>query len=140
MRIFFFFLLFLASFELAAQDAVRINGLVSDARTGTALEYAHIGIAGSTVGTVSNSLGVFSLIIPQRFSSQQLSVSYIGYETFTIPIASIGEGEQEIKLIPTAISLAEIVILGGCPGWRIHLVSKFQPKQLTLLRVMANLT
>lgn len=106
----FFFLLFLVSFELAAQDVLRINGLVSDASSDEVLEYAHIGIAGSTIGTVSNSLGVFSLIIPQRFSSQELSVSYIGYETFTIPIDSIGDGEQEIKLVPTAVSLAEIVI------------------------------
>ena len=99
--------------QTLAQNAVtiRLNGVVIDSESNDSLEYAHIGFTGSNLGTVSNSLGQFSLIIPPRYLNDTLVVSYIGYESLGVAVSGIDSiGSVEFRLKPDPISLPEITI------------------------------
>lgn len=104
-------ILSLVSIYSTAQDWIRIRGIVIDAETKEKLPYAHIEMQGSNVGTVTNSLGEFSLKLPSSSGMDSVLVSYLGYEANIFPISSFLEEEKmQLHLKPDAIKLQEVVI------------------------------
>lgn len=91
-----------------SQNSIRVSGVVKDQKTKLTLEYAHVGIQDKGIGTVTNSRGEFSLLIPD--GSLELTVSYIGYETTELNLSNSGLTNFEILLKPRAINLPELVI------------------------------
>ena len=77
---------------------------------GEPLPYATISIKHTTKGTVSNSLGQFELKGDLK-PSDTLSVSYVGYKSFEIPIGLIGNADYTIKLKEAIIRLEEVRVL-----------------------------
>lgn len=84
-----------------------IKGKITD-ENGQALPGVNVVIKGSSIGTSSNAEGIFEL---KSVSSGQILVfSFIGYVQQEIPV-----GTQEvinIKLLPTAEQLSEVVVVG----------------------------
>ncbi|MEO6131266.1 MAG: SusC/RagA family TonB-linked outer membrane protein [Saprospiraceae bacterium] len=93
-----FFSLLLMTLELSAQKVV--SGTVTDNK-GAALIGANIQVKGTSVGTVSDFNGNYSLTVPN--GSDVLVVSYTGYGTREIPVANAGT---------ININLEEGVVLG----------------------------
>lgn len=63
-----------------AQQA--INGTITDKQTGEPLVGAEVLVTGTTMGTITNSLGEFSLETSSQPSS--LEIRYVGYETLQV--------------------------------------------------------
>ncbi len=103
----FLALAFLLSLGVAmAQTA--ITGTVTDARDGSTLPGVNIVVAGTTVGTITDIDGNFSLTIPDN--AKELLVSMVGYSTLTLPV---GEGTvYNIALKEATKALDEVVIVG----------------------------
>ena len=82
-----------------------IRGTVLDAKTGEAIVFASIQVAGTTAGTVSDARGAFSLTMPA--AETVLHVSFIGYEfqQVRLPGPSV-----QIKLVPRSYALAEVSV------------------------------
>lgn len=74
---------FLLSHGLNAQ--VRLYGTVRSAEG--PLPFATLGIAGKTVGTISNEYGQFELSIPDSLIKDSLTISYVGYEMQKLQIS-----------------------------------------------------
>jgi len=70
----------------------------------------HVYVSDQTIGTITDEMGNFELIIPKRCMTQCLIISHVGYDKGIYIIHEIGNEELEIKLEDRAIALAEIVI------------------------------
>lgn len=84
-----------------------IRGKVTDAETGSPLVGVTIKLKGSSIGTVTDSHGEFTLNAP---SNAVLTVSYIGYTTAELPVS--GRNEINIQLKTSSTSLNQLVVVG----------------------------
>ena len=95
---------------LAAQQA--IWGRIIDDK-GKPVAYANVYLEGSYDGTISDSLGVFSLETSLT-GEQLLRVSYIGYETWTRLLELSGKDTTlAVELETEASELDEVTIMAG---------------------------
>ena len=88
------------------QENVTINGVVRDS-DGEPLPGATITVQGTTIGTVSDLEGRYSLSVPE---GAVLRVSYIGYETQRINIGT--RTTIDITLREDAAAMDEVVVIG----------------------------
>lgn len=87
-------------------DPIVITGTVTDNKN-EPLPGATISLRGTSVGTVTDIDGKFSLTVPEGAS---LVISYIGFDTQTIPIGS--QTNITVVLIEDAASMEEVVVIG----------------------------
>ena len=86
----------------------QIQGLVQDAATQEPIPFANIMIAGTKDGTLTDIDGKFKLNVAS--STQQLAVSYLGYEE---QVVKLGNSDQvEVLLNESNQVLSEVVITG----------------------------
>ncbi len=92
--------------------AAKISGQVVDAK-GVPIIGASVIVRGTTVGVSTDAEGRFSLEVPAPAASQTLEVSYLGYETASIPVGSrtsfavtLQESSSEIEsVVVTALGI-----------------------------------
>lgn len=101
----FFFLLFFALNALSQSMAV--SGKVSD-RNGEAIPGATIVVKGTSLGTISDTNGNFSINIPS--GSKVLVVSFIGLETKEIEVRN--QEKINVVLLNSNVELDEVVAIG----------------------------
>ncbi|MBO9151479.1 TonB-dependent receptor domain-containing protein [Chitinophaga sp. GCM10012297] len=92
----------------AQQQRFTISGYVKDAQSGESLIGISIGKPGTTVGTVTNEYGFYSLTLPA--GTHDIQFSYIGYtaQKFTIDLTS--NKRHDVKLTQADRQLNEVVI------------------------------
>ena len=109
-RIVFFIVLGMAYLNARSQNIV-LQGVLTDSETGEPVSYAHIGICGRSIGTVSNESGTYNFYIPDYMRNDTLCASAIGYETFRVPISAIQSLlAYNIRLVPQIHQLGEVII------------------------------
>lgn len=81
-----FFLLMLVFTGISTFAQSIINGRVLNQTDGSPIPYANIGIMRSSVGTISNTDGTFTIRIPEKLKSDTLLFSALGYGRKLIPI------------------------------------------------------
>lgn len=90
---------------------VIIKGKVLEKANEKPVSYVNIGVLNSTIGTISNSDGSFSILIPASHLEESLLFSAIGYETITIAVKAIVlNKEVVVHLDEKAIYLDEVII------------------------------
>lgn len=90
----------------ATIDFQQITGTVTDS-TGQPLIGVTIKVKGTSMGTVTDAQGQFSLNVPD---TAVLVVSYVGYETKEVPVA--GKTTLNIVLGSSATELNQLVVIG----------------------------
>jgi len=85
----------------------QVIGIIYDEKTNETLPGVGIMIKGTTIGTISNVDGSFTLSIPN--GGGQLEISYIGYEKQVLPISN---SQMNIYLKEDHKQLAEVVVVG----------------------------
>lgn len=98
-------LVFVCTFSMLAQTKT-ITGTVTGADDGLPIPGAAVMVKGTSVGTVSNADGVYSLQIPQ--DAQYLWVSYMGMRTLEVDIA--GRSTINVVLQPDTKEVDEVVV------------------------------
>lgn len=99
-------LLCMFSLQMWAQN-VKISGIVRDAEDGSALLGVNITIPGTSIGTITDIDGKYSIDV-QKGSS--ISFSYIGYETQKIAVNS--DQTLDVSLKTATTSMNEVVVVG----------------------------
>jgi hypothetical protein len=94
-----------------SQDLVTLTGLVFDTTTGQGLPFAQISVQNSTIGTVTNEEGRFSLDIPLKHLHDTLLVAFMGYETLRLSIEKNAGTGIRLALMPGTLHLAEVEII-----------------------------
>lgn len=97
------------SFTLQAQQTTTVSGCVTDSITGEALSYVSVLFKNSTVGTMTDDNGQFTLQNSQNYAT--LVVTTLGYNEKTIPLQP-GQSYQNlrIEMCPTSFEIAEVVV------------------------------
>jgi iron complex outermembrane receptor protein len=86
---------------------ISISGIVKDAGNGEPILGANIFQKGTTVGTITNLDGQFTLSVS---SNATLVIKYIGYQTLEVPVA--GKNNLIIELKEDAVNLGEVIAIG----------------------------
>lgn len=106
----------LCNIAVYAQNEIVINGVVRDRTDKNKLENVTVSVVGSSIGTVTNAEGIFSLKIPEHLSDSKLELSHLGYQntqfTITIP-ENARHMDATIWLTPITQQLDEVVVYGG---------------------------
>ncbi|MDY8136961.1 carboxypeptidase-like regulatory domain-containing protein [Aquimarina sp. 2201CG5-10] len=84
------FLFLLLSFSFSCFSQKELKGVVYDEKTKEPLESVVVYLDGTTSGTVTNQQGKFLLELGVT-SDKQVIITYLGYQTITIPLSSISE-------------------------------------------------
>ncbi|UZD24407.1 SusC/RagA family TonB-linked outer membrane protein [Algoriphagus halophytocola] len=95
-----------AHLRTSLQAEISVSGIVTD-ETGMALPGATVRVKGTTIGTVTDIDGKFTLDVEE---SSILQVSYVGYILQEIPVG--GQSTFEVQLLPDATQLDELVVIG----------------------------
>ena len=85
-----------------------VSGTITDATTGEALAGVNIRVDGTTIGTISDLNGKYSL--PNVDRNGKIVFSFIGYVTVTVPIE--GKNVINASLTSETQSLQEVVVIG----------------------------
>ena len=96
----------------AESTPVRVQGRVTDA-SGQPIIGASVIVRGTTLGVSTDAEGRFSLEVPAPAASRYLEISYLGYETASIPVGSrtsfsvtLQESSSEIEqVVVTALGI-----------------------------------
>lgn len=102
-----FLSIILCSSSVFAQDRITIKGVVVDEQQDPVIG-ATIVLKGSTVGTIADAEGKFSLTIPS--GNQKLIISFIGMESTEVPVD--GKTNFKITLKSGNVQLSETVVVG----------------------------
>ncbi len=89
------------------QQQRRITGVVRD-ENGNPLAGATVQVEGTSIGTLTDADGKFSIEIPNESAS--LNISFVGYESQKMPVS--GKVTVEITLNLTVTSLDEVIVVG----------------------------
>ena len=97
-----------------------VMGVVKDKQTKAELANVNVAVQGTSMGTVTNADGVFSLKVSSADMNRQLSVSHVGYRNALVPLERLAAEEDGKRYVvwmePSSISLGEISIFGGSPA------------------------
>jgi hypothetical protein len=88
------------------------EGTVKDAKTNLALPYVNVGIAGKSVGTVTDSAGHYKLNLTGH-DADSLKLSMVGYKALNYQIAGFlknTESHKIIFLVPAITQLKEVKV------------------------------
>jgi hypothetical protein len=84
-----------------------VSGRITSSDDRQAIPGATVRVKGSSVGTVSDANGNFTVQLPPN--SQNLEVSFVGYTSETVPISS---PQLNVTLKPSVNNLNEVVVTG----------------------------
>ena len=96
--------------SLSCFSQVRIDGQVLDKDTRTPLPYCNVGILHTTIGTITNAEGKYTL--DTKKLSDTLACSFIGYRPFRIVVSELVP-DGEIYLGKSSVSLQTTTILSN---------------------------
>lgn len=94
---------------LFAQSSTAASGIVRDSVSGEALSYVSVLFEKSTIGTMTDDNGLFSLRNDQGLT--RLVITSLGYDTKTIDLKPGQTNENlDIRLRPTSFEITEVVV------------------------------
>lgn len=100
-------LVFCGFFALQAQT-VQITGTVTSAEDGSSVPGASVVVQGTTIGTVADAEGRYSLEVPA--GARTLVFSFIGLKTEEVPIG--GRTQIDVQLDTDFFGLEEVIVSG----------------------------
>lgn len=103
--------IFIYKQQAAAARPVPVSGRVTDA-SGQPIIGASVIVRGTTLGVSTDAEGRFSLEVPAPAASQTLEVSYLGYETATVPVGSRTSFEVTLQESSSEIEQVVVTALG----------------------------
>lgn len=106
-------LLFLSCFfvSYAFPQNIELTGLVTDSNSGEPVPFANVILKEAFIGTVTNEMGCFRLIIPVRYSNSNIEISSIGYSSALIKIDIAKTTNIKVELNPRKYDIGAVVVL-----------------------------
>lgn len=93
-----------------SNEFITISGVVKDNQNKRKLEYVNITIAGTSIGTVTNADGGFTIKVSDDIQDAILEVSHLGYRSQKVAVGKKDVDELDIFLIPNANTLPEVLV------------------------------
>jgi len=112
LRIFVLTLLLFSSLITYAQ-VTKVSGVVTDAKTRQSLPFVNVFAGDSSVNITADEEGKYVLESKLNKPFNQIKASYVGYKPATINVTPGQEQIVNIRLVPIAQQLGEVVIRSG---------------------------
>jgi len=93
-----------------------IRGTIVDSQSRLPVPMASVYMANKSIGTVSNSEGIFEFFVPFSREADTLLVSYLGYESVRIPLDFQSSDPLLIAMTEKPVVLNELTITGEQPS------------------------
>jgi hypothetical protein len=87
-----------------------IRGQVLDKNDRKPISFASVYLRGKSIGIIANENGQFQLKLNSSNLSDVLSISCIGYQTYSSPVSSLVNTTRNYLLIPDIIPIQEVII------------------------------
>ncbi len=97
------------SLSIFAQSKSVVSGLITNKETNEPLPFASVTLKNYSIGTISNENGEFDFYIPKSKRNDTISVSFIGFNTYLIPLQNISSS-LKIELQAANNVLDEVVL------------------------------
>jgi TonB-linked SusC/RagA family outer membrane protein len=94
--------------QLSYAQTREISGVISNSQDGTTVPGASVVVDGTTLGTVTNIEGEFSLRIPE--DAKRLIISFVGLKTVSVSVDS--RSNYDITLEPDIFGIDEVIVSG----------------------------
>ncbi len=94
--------------SVSGQQWATISGFLTDAESGESLIAATVAVQGTTMGTVTNDYGFYSLSLP--VGTYRFVYSYLGYETWDTLLSLATSLRLNVALKPRIRQLDEVVV------------------------------
>ncbi len=105
------YLFLFLSLVFNAQETITVEGLIID-KDKYAIPYAAVSVLSKSIGTASNDDGGFVLKLTQENLNDIITVSTLGFKTFTIKVQDFLKLEEKIiTLVEDVVSLDEITLV-----------------------------
>lgn len=91
----------------------QFKGSILDSKTRNELIYASITVSGTSISTISNSEGKFSIKVPAENQNATLLISFLGYKNKVVSIQDLKPEKNVLYLEPSITFLEEVVVKGG---------------------------
>ena len=101
--------------DQAEEPFITISGIVKDKQTKKRLGYVNLSVPGTSVGTITNEEGEFTIKVRNSLQARQVEVSHIGYLKHIIPVTGKNLSDYTVWLEPNTNSLAEVIIRADDP-------------------------
>ena len=88
----------------------QFKGSILDSKSKNELIYASITVSGTTISTVSNSEGKFSIKVPTDKQNSSLVISFLGYKNKVVSIKELKPEKNLLYLDPSNTILDEVVV------------------------------
>jgi hypothetical protein len=92
-----------------------IKGKLLAEDTKKPIVFAHVYLANTNIGTISNGDGEFILKIPKSQQSTTIKVSSMGYKTVSYNLSDLKPSENTITMAPEIINLLEVIVRSNDP-------------------------
>ncbi|AUP77712.1 TonB-dependent receptor [Flavivirga eckloniae] len=102
-------LFMLFSAVLSAQEKYTVSGVVKEAKNGETAFGASVFLKGSTIGSITNEYGFFSITAPK--GTYTLVVSYIGFENMSQEITLDANQKINFEIKEQSTKLDEVVVV-----------------------------
>lgn len=97
-----------SSVAIGQNNQHKVNGTVTDAKSGNPLPGVNISVKGTTIGTSTDAEGAYQLAVPS--AKDTLVFSFIGYKTQEIPIN--GRSKLSVEMEAKALIGDELIVTG----------------------------
>lgn len=96
----------------SAQDVsyTTFKGIMKDSKNKTEIVFGSISVVGTSVGTVTNSDGEFTIKVLKSINATQLEFSHIGYDSKKINISDLKSEGNFVLLKPSSVNLSEVTV------------------------------
>ena len=91
----------------------QFKGSILDSKTRNELIYASITVSGTSISTISNSEGKFSIKVPAENQNATLLISFLGYKNKVVSIQDLKPEKNVLYLEPSNTLLEEVVVKAG---------------------------
>ena len=88
----------------------QFKGSILDSKSKNELVFASITVSGTTISTVSNSEGKFSIKVPTDKQNSSLVISFLGYKNKVVSIKELKPEKNLLYLEPSNTILDEVVV------------------------------
>ena len=92
------------------QNFTEFKGSVIDSKTKVPLPFATLNVEDTNISTITNSDGEFLLKVPNNLITKNMTISFLGYQTKTVPLSNLNGGDIQILLEESVLELSEVKI------------------------------
>jgi hypothetical protein len=98
----------------------QFKGSILDSKTKDELNFASITVSGTTISTISNSEGKFSIKVPTEKQHSNLIISFLGYKNKAVPLSEL-KPEKNVVYLESSNTLLEEVVVKSMDAKKIFL-------------------